>query len=394
MNVVIVVEIHRHWDFFKRFLGALQELNHEVTIVTPMLSVYLIAKFKYRLQSFWAHNISSDNGGGVYSDHDVLSGKLSKERSTRLFTNVFSALNRSHLKRLIDYIWVWNGSSSSGLSASDFAKQNGVFMRFFELSNVEGKLFVDGAGVNARSTLFSRPEKLRCIGSEVADFDCWKKKYLEKKLASHFVLQSSIPSKKYLMLIVDFFSSLLGVVILSDRVKVKRFFKVNKARFIKPGGVPDFSRDYIFFPMQVSTDTQLTLNSDYHNLTAIDFALKEAKSSNCDLYVKFHPAEENASFERRVYSKSKRYGFTIVDGNTFELVKKSKKVITINSSVGMEGLLLNKEVEFLGRSFYKIFSNKEYFSGYIMHYLLDVDPFSKDKIGTGIVNKVLSYKYD
>ena len=71
----------------------------------------------------------------------------------------------------------------------------------------------------------------------------------------------------------------------------------------------------------------------------------------------------------------KKYKFNIVDNNTFEVITNAQKVITINSTVALEAMILNKPVEILGRSFYKFF-NKERTKNYILGYLENIDFFS------------------
>ena len=51
-----------------------------------------------------------------------------------------------------------------------------------------------------------------------------------------------------------------------------------------------------------------------------------------------------------------------------DLIKAADRVITINSTVGMEALLYHKPVEILGRAFYQHFDN-ERLKKYIHHYL-------------------------
>ncbi|MNP77922.1 Capsule polysaccharide biosynthesis protein [compost metagenome] len=63
-----------------------------------------------------------------------------------------------------------------------------------------------------------------------------------------------------------------------------------------------------------------------------------------------------------------RYGFKITQENTLDLIKASTRVITINSTVGLEAKLYRKRVEVLGRAFYAHFSHEQ-LKKYLHRYL-------------------------
>ncbi|ELY6206047.1 hypothetical protein SNQ33_004490, partial [Cronobacter malonaticus] len=76
--------------------------------------------------------------------------------------------------------------------------------------------------------------------------------------------------------------------------------------------------------------------------------------------------------------------------NTFSLIKKSKKVIVINSTVGLEAIFCNKEVIFLGDSFYKYFVNDDVLSYYINEWLVDIDIFEPSVITDTEFRKIIN----
>ncbi len=65
----------------------------------------------------------------------------------------------------------------------------------------------------------------------------------------------------------------------------------------------------------------------------------------------------------------------MVSYNTFQLIQNANSVITINSSVGLEALILEKNVKFLSKTFFDKLTN-EFLVNYIINYLIDIDFFS------------------
>ena len=113
---------------------------------------------------------------------------------------------------------------------------------------------------------------------------------------------------------------------------------------------------FIFVPMQVPDDTQIVRHSNwiksmddlYNNVMK---ALDESQLSDIKIVFKEHPSWP--SHFDHLYNKHPKAIFA--NGNeTPDLINKSLGLITINSTVGLEGILLNKNVIVLGNSCYKI----------------------------------------
>jgi len=129
----------------------------------------------------------------------------------------------------------------------------------------------------------------------------------------------------------------------------------NAKKFIDTPKI-ELPKEYIFVPFQVDYDTQILLFSPWiesmeelyniidevSNILDINFILKEHPSSIKD-YPQLH---------QRALQNSK---ISFANGHpTQELIEKSKAVITINSTVGIESLLFQKRVIVLGKAFYAI----------------------------------------
>ncbi|QXO48217.1 hypothetical protein JC862_19090 [Morganella morganii] len=149
------------------------------------------------------------------------------------------------------------------------------------------------------------------------------------------------------------------------------------------------NENYILFPLQVFEDSQIKLHSNIDNLSAIKYLNKLSEELKLTLVIKPHPAETNRYALDSILELKKIYKFKISNKNTFELIKHSQKTVVINSTVGLESILLNKETIFLGESFYKYFSDEKILNYYLNHWLIDIDIFSHQKISNEQLNAIL-----
>ncbi|MBU2965627.1 hypothetical protein Q4508_01285 [Amphritea sp. 2_MG-2023] len=113
---------------------------------------------------------------------------------------------------------------------------------------------------------------------------------------------------------------------------------------------------YVFVPFQVDTDSQILLFSPW--ITSMEHLFNVIMSiGRTDANVKFVFKEHPSSPVDYRYLHSEidpEVGFFANEYSTQELIEKSDAVITINSTVGIESLLLNKKVICLGDAFYNI----------------------------------------
>jgi capsular polysaccharide export protein len=115
-------------------------------------------------------------------------------------------------------------------------------------------------------------------------------------------------------------------------------------------------KSYIFVPFQVRTDSQILLQSPWiHTMNYLYSILERSiKLLPGDMVyvIKEHPSC-NKSCYKDLHKKNKRIIFA--NGNvTHDLIESSEAVITINSSVGVEAMILNKKVLTLGNAFYAL----------------------------------------
>lgn len=110
---------------------------------------------------------------------------------------------------------------------------------------------------------------------------------------------------------------------------------------------------YIFVPFQVRDDTQILLHSPWINsmYELYDRITNAAEHLDSDyiFVVKEHPSDKKTYKE--LHERHPRIIFAN-SNNTQELIDNATAVITINSTVGIESLLLQKPVICLGNAFY------------------------------------------
>ena len=77
----------------------------------------------------------------------------------------------------------------------------------------------------------------------------------------------------------------------------------------------------------------------------------------------------------------------LVGNNTKDLILNAQRVVVINSTVGLEALLLEKNVDIYGRAIYEHF-NEYRLKAYIQKYLINIDYFN-DETNNDEVKKLL-----
>ena len=115
------------------------------------------------------------------------------------------------------------------------------------------------------------------------------------------------------------------------------------------------SQSYVFCPLQVPRDTQVTVFGGWitgipHLLDCLDKASRQLPA-DMQLRIKEHPSSP-VSFERRIESYNNPKLVLDTQHDVYDLVANSEGVVTINSSVGLEAFLFEKTVVTIGRALY------------------------------------------
>jgi capsular polysaccharide export protein len=383
MKILVYIDCLERMNFF---LKVANKIEYDVLFVTNKLSVcnklnkkskkYLIKDTKQTLTAVELPNTLS-----------TVAGYHTQKQAKKIYASLYIFLQKLYKQETFTTMFIWNGSTTFGYTMGEFCKHNSIDTVFFEIANLDGKVFADPKGVNAKSYLYEHTEMLDNIDIDQSAYNDWLVKYTSERKG---VVKQA---KNRLLIRFDMILDYVGyyflaalredyrnpLLVIKDKILNRLEYKYEMA---------DLKRSYIFFPLQVSNDSQLFLNSDYNNIDV----LKELSTKYADetIYIKVHPAEPSREFIQEVTSFTRKYkNIFLVGNNTKDLIQNSKKVVVINSTVGLESLILKKEVEVYGRALYQDFDQKR-LKAYIQSYLINIDYFDESEAPKAEVEKIIN----
>ena len=380
--IVVVASTYKQARFFSRMKESLYDIGIDIFIITTQYSAYSFLK-KRKINTIipsakFGQNEQCDNVD-FFEPH---TGRLSEHKCIALYKSSKYIVRNFFENNRVKGVFIFNGENAEQKAVAEIAREYKKPVLFFEISNIPGKVFVDKLGVNANSKLYTSVHILDKYPDCHLEYENWKKIYLECKRA-----QSVIPQQrsKFSDISIKNLYDVYGVfcndccfdksyIVKKASIVVRNFFsRFQYSRF-------DYSKGgYIFFPLQVSYDSQILINSDISILDALEYAIKQAKDKNKVLIVKPHPQEADDYILSKLKKLQKKNGFYIVNDNVIKIIESADEVITINSTVGLEALILGKKVDVLGKAIYKNFTESQ-LKKYICHYLVDIDFFDLNPI--------------
>jgi len=117
----------------------------------------------------------------------------------------------------------------------------------------------------------------------------------------------------------------------------------------------DLNEKFFFFPLHYTLESQLSYMESFSDQFRIIYELSRALPIDHYIYVKPHPhwlCSDIPTSKIRDLKKIPNVKFISVDISPFELIKKSKGVVTIDSTTGLEAMVLNKPLITFGHEFY------------------------------------------
>ncbi|EMN7355512.1 TPA: hypothetical protein ACMDVJ_001524 [Vibrio parahaemolyticus] len=382
----------------------LKKKNYNVHITVQDIYSYVFLKLKGFNVTLLRIKSKGHMSPGIciHDSIDIISGHLNDVQGTKLASGFSCYLSNLSLSEN-DVVFCGNGYHIQDLVLKKYKEKIGFKTIFSELSNIDGKTFFDIEGSNASSKYYSSLvnsvlEFKELDSQKIYYLNSWKENYKNKKRNCHIVKQSLSRNKfdtvKYLLcncieLILNVPS--FSVMKVKSNGVLKKYFlrkRVSQKLDYPFCQVEDLDEGYFFFPLQVTDDSQIKINSNYDNLSALKVYLEQAKKADKKLVVKLHPAEKNEDFIMKVRKMSESGAFLLTTSNTFEVISKSDCVCVINSTVGLESILLNKETKFLGKSFYSFLKNDSYLYHYLFDYLVDIDFFTGDSNTTTLIEDI------
>ena len=389
--ILVVLDARERLSLFKRLSIPFKKKGYRFVYLTNRLSLYVAMKLK--CEPVFLIEKQNSKGENIELERcmQYRLGELDELNCKEIGWDIDSTLERILNVCNISYVFVWNGYRVVEKAVAQWARRINCPVLFFELGNFPGKIFVDSKGINCESLVAEMPSLLDKLEYDSDRCECWLKNYIESKKENHTVPQARAVQNINWWYSVDYLGVLIGKVRAdSNENIVSKIHKKFRRRRLKVefDDVDTEKDNYVFLPLQVSNDTQLVLNSDVDNLRAIQYAVERSKCLGVGLVVKMHPAEPSEAFIRMIWGLKKKYNFSISNQNTFKLIRNSYLTITVNSTVGLEAKLMKVKIEVLGRSLYGAFTDDQA-RRYVCSYLLDVDYFSEQVIGTEVVDDIL-----
>lgn len=120
----------------------------------------------------------------------------------------------------------------------------------------------------------------------------------------------------------------------------------------------DRSRPYIFFPLHIPWDAQIsTRNPMFYSQEAIVEMLDKACPPGMTLYIKEHPYYAGGVNKKTLAGLRKCRSVKVLDPSisSLEAIKNAAAVVAINSTAGWESILLKKPLIVLGNPYYAYF---------------------------------------
>ena len=391
-NILFCANTYLEYKFSARLSEVCSQIGYHLLVVTLKPSILLQLKRKKVDALLIKKSVGLIEVPELEKLERVSDYILSKKEIEQLYFSIFDFVQKLIDDGRIDIIFIWNGKGLTSLPISEVAKKNNASRIYFELANLPGKLFADPVGVNASSSLYNNMDILRKYKSSEESYRVWKYKYLEYRRSNVIIPQADKSFKKNNALyVLDYLLCKAGVIPVSgDYILSRKIIgKLKRNTNLKPFNNNYSSKKYLFLPLQISNDTQLIFNSDINNIQAIQIAANLANQKKLDLLVKPHPAFSDKKEMKGILKLQKELNFIITNNNTFSLISNAYEVVTINSSVGLDSLILNKKVTFLGRSFYGKLE-PELLKNYILSYLINIDYFSDKAIDIDELEKVIN----
>ncbi len=321
---------------------------------------------------------------------DVISGFYDEYSSRKLYSYYLEFIRHNIYSE--SFIFAGNGHHVQDLALLALKEELNLKVLFSELSNIDGKVFFDRCGSNfnsiyAKTYHFDSPA-LSSIEKE--KLNIWREEYKKNKLASHVVKQAK--KKNFVTDLKSMVFEINNFILNIPSLNTIRYGSLSKylSACLKKNKQTKLDNvtanteieelkdsSFIFLPLQVTDDSQILINSEYDNYEAIKYFLNKAKQHKKKLCIKIHPAEKDQNFISKINDIIAAEPELLVSkSNTFELIMKSFSVGVINSTVGLEAILLEKEVEFIGRSFYPFLKDDKELYYYLFNYLVQIDFFT------------------
>ncbi|WP_422925753.1 capsular biosynthesis protein [Singulisphaera sp. PoT] len=392
--VVLLIDSLDRYPFMLRIANALRGKFDFIFVTTEPLAAYFL---RQKGESVTYLNRGYRTIKPTESDYslssraiETLNGEISPEMAARDLAALRAALTRVYQEKKVTRCVAWNGQQLIGRASRAVCKELGIATAFIEIANLPDKMFSDPQGVNAESDLFANVDQLDGFAEvSEADHAAWMQGYEAYK--SKPLPQAKSKSLRRIISATNHFAKAATGGLCRRRMSQLSLSRGKATQKLTEHltAEEDLPQDFIFLPLQVTADTQLKLHSEINNLGAIDLGMKLAKESGLALVVKVHPAEVDGDAIDTILRLQQQEGFILTNANTTKLIRGSARVITINSTVGLEALMYGRPLTVLGRALYRDFDQvrvRKYIHGFLVS---DVDYFGSAEISSSAAAQLI-----
>lgn len=284
---------------------------------------------------------------GVKAQMRGAAGKLDQARRRHAEIDAFLG------DQAIDALLVWNGSNRLLSLAIHAAQRRGIPVIYAEHGYFPGSMQLDRDGVNQASSLTRLIRNGLAQRPPSPELDAQLDAIIAavRGAAPSRVVRTAIPPQYLQTRQARVFNALLYRL---------RPYGLGKPLFPGYQDPPLPTEPFVFYPLQVRKDSQLLLHSPIWGndhaavIAALAHELAQLQPPR-KLVVKFHPQEDRLAQIRNDALIRQFPDVTFVCNiPATELIQRARFVVTINSSVGFEAILLDKPLVTLGDSFYAV----------------------------------------
>jgi len=282
-------------------------------------------------------------------DYQRLDDKENIEYIVLKYCNLYLNINYFFESNQIDTTVTWNGYFAPDIIVNYLAKEHNIKTIFYEMGLFRpNTMTIDAKIVNYGNSV---PQSVSFYkNNEFSD---------KNNLVSKSNIKSSNKNIYKLYKIFDHLLYHLNCCTYKRFDNIKNISLKKKKELSTVVKLSDIDTKYIniFVPLQVSTDTQILLNSP--NIKSMDRLIEilntaiiklNKENIKYKIYIKKHPKdlkEIKTEFEDNIYLLDEKI-------SSKEIIKKVDSVVTINSTVGLEAIELSKPCVVLGNAFYSI----------------------------------------
>lgn len=393
-KIICFIYLNQQYSFFKRLNKTLRKhFDTELVFVTNRLSTFLRAKAAGE-ECALVKEIK--NLQGVVNDlviNESLEyqvGYINHSRNKKVYLSDLNTLEYAVEKYGLDNIRGiinWNGSSIHSIACKHISVKYNFPILFAEIANFKDKLFIDKEGTNADASIAKNKNLLLKYDFDEEKYLHWKADFIESRANLSMIPQAKKKDLQKLLRmtiyeLIDEIGYLSGWVTRDRKYIFSRFIKALKAKRILENisklYIQEIPEKFVFLPLQTSEDSNLILRSEVDNIQAIEKTLEVANKKKIPLVIKLHPADQNPEFLSSLHSYLLKHPEIIVTNiNAFILAQKSTECFTINSTLGLEAMIYNIDVNILGYALYRSWKEK-HIKHYVGGFLLDMSYFNQN----------------